>query len=307
MVKFLLFADYHYFPGEFKSFGLEGLRIMQAHAEEAGCDMIIHAGDFCHGTPDAAELIEAYNNFHIPSYHCLGNHDMDKCSIEEILKAYRMAKDYYHFDKGGYRFIVINTSYYRVGNEYFAYSKASHAQHLDTRETLPPEQLEWIKTTIDESPYPCILISHASLERVINGVQNYKEVLKIIDDANRKKKHSVLMSINGHHHVDYIRLLNNVVYFDMNSTSMDWLGSMNPPNNAYPEEEYKGVRMLHRTIYTNDPLYAIITLDGTTITIEGRESTMYRGVTRESLGIVEYDEARRLIKPSVSSAKITLG
>jgi len=35
-------------------------------------------------------------------------------------------------------------------------------------------------------------------------------------------------------------------------------------------------------------------------------SSKSRDIARESLGIVEYDEAQRLVKPVVSSAKITL-
>ena len=108
-MKFLVFADYHFHPGVFKSFGIEGIKTLQKAAEDNGCDMIIHAGDFCHGTKNTKEIVEVYNNFHIPSYHCLGNHDMDQRPIEETLAAYNMPSDYYYFDMGGYHFMVTNT------------------------------------------------------------------------------------------------------------------------------------------------------------------------------------------------------
>lgn len=306
-MKFLVFADYHFWPDEYKGFGTEGVKIMQKAAEEAGCDMIIHAGDFCHGTEDSKEIVELYNNFHIPSYHCLGNHEMDHCSTEETLAAYKMPNDYYYFDMGGYRFVVTNTSYFVDENgEFQRYSNMNYFNYAKTRETLPPEEIEWIRETIDSSPYPCILVSHSSFEREVKSVINRKQVLKIIDDANKKKKHSVLMCINGHHHTDHLRILNSVLYFDVNSTCMQWLGSQTPPHNMFPEEDYKKHRAMGKTLYTNDPLFAIITLEGTTVTIEGRESTMYCGITRETLGMPMYCPSFRERKPVISSAKITL-
>ena len=302
-MKFLLFSDYHYTPRYYRTLGLEGIRIMQKHAEEAGCDMMIHCGDFTSPT-EYPDFVKAYNDFHIPSYHCFGNHDMDECSMEEAMRAYNMPNDYYHFDMGGYRFIVTNTSYFHDGEKFQPYSNKNYMNYPDTRETMPPEQLNWLKETIESSPYPCILFSHASFERC-NGLVNYREVQDIIDNANKKKHHSVLMSINGHHHRDFIRVRNNVIYYDMNSASMDWTGGV--PHNGYPQEACGDYELMQNTICFNDPLHAIITLEGSTVTIEGMESSMLLGITRESLGLPIYDPSGRPVTPSVTSEKITLG
>lgn len=48
-MKFLLFSDLHFAPGVFMGATWEGLHQMQEHAKAAGCEFIIHAGDFCHG------------------------------------------------------------------------------------------------------------------------------------------------------------------------------------------------------------------------------------------------------------------
>ena len=74
-MKFLLFADFHYYPEVFLGCTMTDLQTIQAHAEAEGCDFIIHAGDFCHGPARFPEIVRAYNEFHIPSYHCIGNHD----------------------------------------------------------------------------------------------------------------------------------------------------------------------------------------------------------------------------------------
>ena len=39
-MKFLLFADLHYAPGMFKTFGWDALRLFQKRAKEKNCDMI---------------------------------------------------------------------------------------------------------------------------------------------------------------------------------------------------------------------------------------------------------------------------
>ena len=42
-------------------------------------------------------LVEKYNNFQIPTYNCLGNHDTDNTSFEETLKLYKMENGYYKY------------------------------------------------------------------------------------------------------------------------------------------------------------------------------------------------------------------
>ncbi|MBR7111329.1 MAG: metallophosphoesterase [Clostridia bacterium] len=302
-MKFLLFADLHYAPKQFLSGSFEILHEMQAVAERENCDFIIHAGDFCHGPSRVMDFVEKYNNFHIPSYHCLGNHDSDNTPFEETVKLYNMPNEYYYFDCKGYRMIVLNPNYYFVDGEYVNFSMRNYFANGPTRDWVPPEQLAWLKKTIDSSPCPCLLISHESFERA-NGVQNRADVLKIVNDANAKKPHSVLMCMNGHYHRDYIRILDGVCYFDVNSVLMDWVQSVT--HDRYPAELCEEYKSLNHTVIYNDPLYCIVELDGTTINIKGKESSMYLGVTREDVGGTPFDKAGRPVVPMIQSAKITL-
>ncbi len=300
-MKFLMFSDLHHYPGVYD--GGEGdLEILQKAAEENGCEMMIHAGDFCHGPSTCIDYVKAYNDFHIPSYHCLGNHDSDNTSFEETLKAYNMPADHYYFDKGGYRFIITNPNCYKDGEDYIPYSLGNYYSHPKTREFMPPEQIEWIKETIDSSPYPCILFSHPSFERS-NGVKNRNEILKVIDDANKKKKHSVIMCINGHHHRDFVRVLNGVIYWDVNSVSYDYIDN---PHELFPEEYRKKFSAAKHMLVYNDPLYAIVTLEGTRISVQGCESSLFMGVDREKSGNPVYDDAARPVTASIQSFDITL-
>lgn len=302
-MKFLVFADYHYVPAWFKTKGIEGLRQIQKRAEDSGCDMIIHAGDFCHSkhTPD---FVKEYNDFHIPSYHCFGNHDLDTCTLEEGVKAFNMPSDYYYFDMNGYRFVVLNTDYLFDGEKCIPFSKTNYINYPDSREILPPHELKWLEETLDTSPYPCILISHAGLDRA-KGIVNQEEVLDILDNANKKNPGRVLMSINGHHHIDYIHVRNNIIFFDLNSASMFWHGETS--YDFFKEEDYKEHMLVGHTLCYNDPLSAVITLEGNTVTIEGMESSFYMDVDMKKLGLSELDPAGRRITPSILSSKITVG
>ena len=302
-MRFLLFSDLHFYPGVWDGGTWEDLRYLQQRAEETNCDFIIHAGDFTHGKPDADEFIRAYNDFHIPSYHCLGNHDADKCAFEETVQKYRMPNDYYYFDCKGYRMVVLNPNFYYVNGEFVHYSNGNYFQFGAYRDYMPPEQQQWLEKVLAESPYPCILISHESFERP-DGVQNREAVLRIIDEANRRKPGTVLMCINGHYHRDNIRILNNVCYFDMNSASFEWIDG---PHNLYPEEEMKKYSHSKYTLIYEAPLHAIVTLEGNTIIVEGMESSMKYGITREMTDNPVTDPAGRLMRPTVQSAKITLG
>ena len=301
-MKFLLFADLHYGPGFFKIDGWEALRTFQKHAEETGCEMIIHAGDFCHRPKELEDIINAYNDFHIPSYHCLGNHDMDKATMEETLALYKMPNDYYFFDKGGYRFIVLNSSYLIDGDEYIPFSNGNYFNHPGARFVIPPFEVEWLKETIASSDVPCILINHFSIDRR-TGIINRNEIREIIDAANEKKPHSVLMFINGHYHRDHVNIMNGVIYYDVPSPSHDWIGV---PHDKYPKEECEKAINLSRVLAFNDPLHVIVTLEGTTVTVEGMKGSYYMGVDGKSIGYDTCDGDGIPLYPSAQSFKITV-
>ena len=302
-MKFLVFSDFHYDPGVFLCSGLDGIKLMQDKAREAGCDFIVQLGDLCHGAEAVPELMDAYNNCEIPSYHVLGNHDAEFTSYEDTVRLYGMPAEYYHFDVGGYRMIVLNPNYYRDGSEFVHFSLANWLQHGPERDWFPQEQLAWLEHTIAESPYPCVILSHQSLERV-DGVKNRQAALDIINAANARKKHSVLMCLNGHYHRDNIRILDGVCYFDVNGASSDWIEKR---HHAYPDELHEQVRKLHHLIVNESPLYAIVELDGTTIDIKGSETKMLHGVTyRDVTGHDGYDRCGRPWMPRIQNAKLTL-
>lgn len=302
-LTFSVFADLHYEPTAFYSRAEEKLAAIQQRAKECGSAFIIHAGDLTHGPSMHMDFVGSYLDFSIPSYSCLGNHDSDNTAFAETLKAYRMPNDYYYFDCNGFRIVVLNLNYYEQDGAYIPYSLGNYYKTTGSVGMMPPAELAWLKETLEQSPYPCVLISHQSIERP-DGIINAGEVLDLIDEINSRHKNRVMLVINGHYHTDYIRLRNQVVYLDLNAASYHWIDA---EHHFYPEEMEKQYCCLPHTINVNEPIHAVITLtDEGEVQIDGMQGSFFMGVTREMTDAPNFDKAGRAATPNVSSAHIKL-
>ena len=125
-VKFCAFADIHYYPGVFPHDTREWLERVLDRAEKVHADFIIHMGDFTHTPAKCRDYVDFYNDFRIKTYHTVGNHDDDGNSHEETLAAYRLARGYYHFDRGGFRFIVTDTNNCLMDGKWVHYSSSNY-------------------------------------------------------------------------------------------------------------------------------------------------------------------------------------
>ena len=127
----------------------------------------------------------------------------------------------------------------------------------------------------------------------------------IVDDANAKCPGRVRLVINGHHHCDHVRILENIVYLDLNSASYDW---MVKTHTAYPEEDVKHWKHARHVIAWNDPVSAIITINRNGhLKVEGQRSAFYRGVTPAMAGLPSTNgRQNRPITPNVQSFEMTM-
>lgn len=304
-MKFLMFSDLHYVPDLFYGSDLETVKMFLRRAKEENCDFILHAGDLCHGPSTVPELMALFEDSSVPVYHCLGNHDTDRTSYAQTLVAYHMPNGYYYFEEKGYRFVVLDPNYCKVDDQYIHYDLGNYYQWPGNRDYTPPEQLAWVEKTLEESPYPCIIVSHDSYEREAQSSRDFAKVQDIIRKINKNEPNKVLMVINGHHHRDFLRILDNVLYWDVNSVTYDWVDTAH--QGMYPQELYEKYACMKNILAYTDPLYAIVTVEGNTITIEGTESTMLCGVDRAKIGAPLLDGSGRPVSPKIQSAKLTLG
>ena len=287
-VKFCVFADIHYNPGVCPHASKEWLGRILERAEKENVDFIIHCGDFCHHPARDKDYVNFYNDFHLPTYHVIGNHDDDGNSHAETLEAYRLKSGHYFFDRNGYRFIVTDPNYVKYADgrvEHYSNGNYYKKKPGGLISYVPPEQLEWLKETIGSSPYPCVVFSHQSFERGYgSSCSNPEEVRRIFDAANAANPGRVPFVINGHSHCDFVRVLEQIVYMEVNSANFQWLGSKFN-HSSYPEEFCRNVSSAPHIATVNDPLSAIVTLDGSgLIDVDGMKSSFYMGISPKQMG-----------------------
>lgn len=302
-IKFLVFADLHHYPGVFYTEARERLASILKRAETAEVDCIISLGDFCHSPTLFENIVMDSATSKIPVYHVLGNHDTDGASVADVLKCYHMPHEYYYFDLKGFRFIALDTNYYQSTTGFTHFQFRNYFDFPETRETLPPEQLLWLEETIRNSPGPCILLSHSSIERECGGIVNREKILEIVRRMNSEKR-KVLLALNGHHHRNTLSILDNVAYFDVNSASFDWCSL---PHNLFPEQLRKKYEMVdHQIIYT-ETLSALVTVSiNGEIRIEGKSGDFLHGITREMTDNPRCDSAGRACSANILSAHFQL-
>ena len=307
-VRFLAFADIHFRPGLWPHSNVEWLDRILARAESEKTDFTIQLGDFVHRANEQAEqeYIKHYNSFSQPTYHVLGNHDGEVGGLAAIYKLYGLECPHYFFDRNGYRFIVGDPNYFLEKGatepthyEYYNFHKAQQRGAVVPGKgcMFPKEQVEWIRKTVEESPFPCVFFSHESIERG-GSASPAAEVRGIFEEANRRVPGKVRLVINGHDHIDHVRVINDIVYFSMNSASYYYYAKT---HNAYPEEFVRANIGVPHTMVWNDPLSAVVTLTRTGIKIVGSSSTYYLNISPEKAGMKTYDLLDRPVTPMISS------
>lgn len=301
-IKFSVFADLHYREGNWNR-AAERLEEILARAEREKVDFIMHCGDFCHNVIAARPVIDRYNRFPIPTFHTMGNHDFEATdTVEAVAEAYRMdEKSYYYFDRSGFRMISIDTNFHHAPDGSIAHYATSDAWtkcHQDEL-LIPDEELEFLRSAIRTASGPCIVFSHGSIVRPCS-VTNRETVLDLL----RQEPGKVLLWINGHHHRNDLRIVENIAFFDLNSTTSDWI---NHPHHAYPSELMAKFALSDHELLFEKPVHAVVTVkeDGE-IQIDGMRGGMYLGVTRPMTGNTEFDNAGLPCDASVLSAHFKL-
>lgn len=76
----------------------------------AEVDFCVQLGDFCPPNDNHMEdkecILERINEFPVPFYHALGNHDMDANNKTAVMEYIGMENGYFSFDCGGVHFVV---------------------------------------------------------------------------------------------------------------------------------------------------------------------------------------------------------
>lgn len=285
-IKFSLFSDLHYRHGDY-NWASKRLDAILKRAEENNVDFVMECGDFCHNVIKAKPVIDKYNNFKIPTYHAIGNHDFEETkTLEIVVKAMKMKNNFYTEDKGVFKIIALDTNYFinKKGEvEHYASSSAYDKCHQKMAIITKP-QLDMLAEALRTAKGPCLIFSHNGMRpsEPAKGITNHEEVKKVISENQR----TPIMWINGHYHRNNLRLENGIAYFVINSPTSDWLGGN---HNGYPPEIMNSSPLAKRELLYDKPVNAVVTVweDGE-VKIEGMKGKPFMDKYPEDLGSSSY-------------------
>ena len=303
-VKFSVCADYHYMPNHYP-IGTDGLNDIIKRATDNKVDALIHCGDFIIDTKNGKKARDIFinNPLGVPAFGCYGNHELQMTeSLEKLNEFYGYESPYYSKVINGFNFVVTDTNYFEIDGEikhYPGYSVGGPSWEYD-HNLLGKKQLKWLEDTLMNSEYPCIIISHATFMSDAKGSsRDAAKVRDIINKANKKHPKRVLLCINGHHHSNSFKIIDNVVYFNVNVAYMG--GWRMEKHQLFPKElcdKYKGAS---NCVFFKDALNAIVTVTDTgIIDVEGMETTYIYDVSPDMLGIKTTDSIGGMIEPKIS-------
>ncbi len=167
-------------------------------------DFLIELGDFKdqNGPPVeqrtlsylqvAEKVLQMYDG---PTYHVLGNHDMDSIAKIQFLSRVEntnidSGRSYYSFDLNALRCVVLDANYKADGTDY------DHGNFDWTDANIPSEELNWLKQDLASAPDPVIVFIHQLLDGTGSVyVNNAADVRQILQASGK-----VLAVFQGHHH-----------------------------------------------------------------------------------------------------------
>lgn len=198
-------------------------------------DFVIELGDFKDqdAVPNESRTLSylsgietVFQKFNGPTYHVLGNHDMDGISKQQFLESVDNTgisgtKSYYSFNKKKIHFVVLDGNFTKEGKAY------DHGNFSWDDASIPESQVKWLNDDLKQNKLPVIVFIHQMLDDSKNAkqaVQNAAEVRQILEQTGK-----VICVFQGHVHEERYNLINGIHYYSVNAV-VDGNG---PENNAY--------------------------------------------------------------------------
>lgn len=170
-----------------------------------------------------------------PTYHALGNHDMDSVSKAQFLANVENTnidpgRSFYSFDAKGVHCIVLDANYNPDGSDY------DHGSFDWANCNVPDGQLEWLRRDLEASDGPAVVFLHQLLDGEGNVyVRNAAAVRRILEDSE-----NVLAVFQGHRHSGSYSLINGIHYYTLKAI----VEGPFPQNNAYAIVELQPDRII---------------------------------------------------------------
>jgi len=145
-----------------------------------------------------------------PTYHVLGNHDMDNLSKAQVLANITNTgitpnRSYYAFSRGGIRFITLDACCLKDGKDY------DH-NNFDWKETYVPDpQIKFLREELAAAREPVIVFVHQRLDGTADEcIRNAAEIRSILESSGK-----VLAAFHGHDHKGGYNQINGIHYYTL--------------------------------------------------------------------------------------------
>ncbi len=253
-VRFGIVTDCHYADADTRErrFYRESLDklaecVAQMNAEKV--DFLIELGDFKDQNEPAVEeetlahleRIEAvFQQFEGPTYHVLGNHDMDSISKPQFLARVENTgidadRRYYSFDVKGLHCIVLDANHKTDGTDY------DRGNFTSPDANIPAHELNWLRADLAATRRPVVVFVHQPLDAPDRRyVNNAAEVRDILQGSGK-----VLAAFQGHQHKGGYRDVAGIHY----CTLQAMVEGQGLENNAYAVVEVRPDRSIVVTGY----------------------------------------------------------
>ncbi len=196
-------------------------------------NFLIELGDFKDQNAEPSEektiaylrtIEEIFQQFNGPTYHVLGNHDVDSLSKEQFranIKNTNISGSscHYSYDFKGIHFVVLDANFRTDGTVY------DHGNFSSSDTYIPEAELNWLMQNLADTTLPSIVFCHQQLGgRGGTYVKNAEEVRGILQDSGK-----VLAVFDGHEHRGGYRLVKGIHYY----TLKGMIVGTGPENNSY--------------------------------------------------------------------------
>jgi predicted MPP superfamily phosphohydrolase len=196
-------------------------------------DFLVELGDFKDQDSPPVELktlsylqaVESvFRKFDGPTYHVLGNHDVDSISKVQFLAnientGINPSKSHYSFDFSDVHFVVLDANYKSDGADY------NHGNFDWTDANIPPAELQWLRQDLAASRRVVIVLVHQLLDGTGSYyVKNADEVRQILEQSGK-----VLAVFQGHYHDGSYSLIEGIHYYTLKAM----VEGPGPENDSY--------------------------------------------------------------------------
>ena len=207
----------------------EGVALMNTEK----VDFLIELGDFKDQDKPPVEqktisylraVEKVFQDFNGPTYHVLGNHDLDSISKGQFLAGVENTgidprRSYYSFDVKALRYVVLDANFKADGKDY------DHGNFDWTDANIPPEELAWLERDLSQAPGHVIVFIHQLLDGVGSVyAKNGADVRQILQASGK-----VLAVFQGHHHTGAYSNMEGIHYYTLKAL----VEGSGPENNSY--------------------------------------------------------------------------